>query len=249
MKFTSAVILAIAGYAVADSTQTAKDISDQAKKIQSAIEGLDSAVKAYSGGDASKLSAASNGVGEATKTAQGALSAAAPLTLTDALGIQAVFNSLQGTIDTTMNDLISIKQKIVSAGQGCEIQKQIESQQGNANSLAKLITSKVPTEVKTVAETLAGNVGESIVKAKSAYADACTGGSSSSSSAGGSHAGMDMSGSGSASPSSGSSPKGSKTSVSTTSTAAKPAVYTGAASSVKAPVLGAIAIGAIVLAL
>jgi len=250
MKFTSAVILAIAGYAVADSTQTAKDISDQAKKIQSAIEGLDSAVKGYSGGDASKLSAASNGVGEATKTAQGALSAAAPLTLTDALGIQAVFNSLQGTIDTTMNDLISIKQKIVSAGQGCEIQKQIESQQGNANSLAKLITSKVPTEVKTVAETLAGNVGESIVKAKSAYADACTGGSSSSSSAGGSHAGMDMSGSGagSASPSSGST-KGSKTSVSTTSTAAKPAVYTGAASSVKAPVLGAIAIGAIVLAL
>jgi len=248
MKFTSAVILAIAGYAVADSTQTAKDISDQAKKIQSAIEGLDSAVKAYSGGDASKLTAASNGVGEATKTAQGALGGAAPLTLTDALGIQAVFNSLQGTIETTMNDLITIKQKIVSANQGCEIQKQLESQQGNANSLAKLITSKVPTEVKVVAETLAGNVGESIVKAKAAYADACTGGSSAPSS-GGSHAGMDMSGSsgGSASPTG--STKGSKTSVSTTSTAAKPAVYTGAASSLNAPVLGAIAIGAIALAL
>jgi len=257
MKFTAAVLLAIAGYAVADSTQTAKDISDQAKKIQSAIEGLDSAVKSYSGGDAAKLTAASNSVGEATKTAQGALGGSAPLTLTDALGIQAVFNGLQGTLDTTMTDLIAIKQKIVASNQGCEVQKQLDAQQSNANSLAKLITSKVPTEVKTVAETLAGNVGESIVKAKTAYADACTSGSSGSAppAGGASHSGSghDMSsgagaGSGSSSSSSGST-KGSKTAVTTTSTAAKPAVYTGAASSLNAPVLGAIALGAVVLAL
>jgi hypothetical protein len=244
MKFTSAALLAIAGFAVADSTQTAKDISDQAKKIQSAIEGLDSAVKAYTGGEISKISSASNTVGEATKTAQGALGPAAPLTLTDALGIQNIFTALQTTIETTMTDLVAIKSKVVAANQGCEVQKQLDAQQSNSNALAKLITSKVPVDVKAVAESLAGNVGESIVKAKTAYADACTGGGSVPGPAGGAHgAGSDH---GTMSPAAGASgaPKGSKTSVSTTSTAPKPAVYTGAASSLNVPVLGALAMGA-----
>jgi len=268
MKFTTPILLALAGFVVADSSQTAKEIADQAKKIQSAIESLDKEVKAYSG-DSSKMTSASNAIGSATKEAQSSIQGASPLTLTDALGIQAVFNTLQNTIDTTMTDLISIKSKIIAAGQGCEVTKQLNDQQGNANSLAKLIVSKVPTEVKVVAETLAGNVGEAIVKAKTAYADACSGGSgggsaggSSSSSGGmaghdmsspsgsGSGAGSSSSGSGASSGSSASSgAKGSKTSGSTTSTAPKPAVYTGAASSLNAPVLGALAMGAAFFAL
>jgi len=254
MKFSVAFACALVGLVAADSSQTAQQISDAAKKIAAAIDNFDQKVKGFSG-DVAGLTAASEGISKATSDAQSSLGSAAPLTLTDALGIQPLFQSLQTTIDGAMADLTSQKQKLVDAKAGCDVQKQLDSQEKNAQSLATLITGKVPTEVKTVAETLAGNVGASITKAKQTFSDACSaGGSSGGSSSGGSTpppAGG-HSGHGGSTPASGSSgsSSGSKTSGGSTTSApaGKPAVYTGAGTQ-NTPALAAAALAIAAFAL
>jgi len=258
MKYSYAA-LALATTILADSTQTAQQINALGKQITDAVGGFDQAVKGYSGGDIGKLTSASKAIADATSSAQGSLSGASPLTLTDALGIQPLFQSLQTAIDGTMSDLLAIKDKIAASKQGCEVQKQLGDQEKNAQALASLIASKVPTEVKTVAETIGGKVGSSITETKAKFADACSAGGDSSSPSSGSHSaagGHSASGSappsgasGASSSSSGSSSgtsSGGKTS--TTSSAPKPAVYTGAGAH-NAPAVGLVALAIAAFAL
>lgn len=275
MKFTAAVSIALAGSVCATSSDTARDISSAVQSIAGAVQKFGEAVKGYSSGSADALVSASKEIASATSAANAKIGADDPLTLTDALGIQPVVTDLEGKIKAAMDSLVSAKSSLVASQQGCKVQAELANQGTGAASLQKTITGKVPSDVAPIAAQLSSGISDSISKAVTAYQDACSSGagaSSSGSSSGasngaagaappsgghsssghsgsgsGSMAGGSGSGSSSHSGSSGSGSHGSRTSWSTTASGPKPAVYTGAASSLHAPI--AIALGAVAFAL
>lgn len=257
-------ILALAGSALASlETRQASVVIGIVNTIAEALKGLDAAVQAYSGGSADAVMAASKKIGTLTSEGIETVKGSQPVSLTDAVSIQGAVQGLQTNLENAMASLISKKQQFVSSGQGGTIAADLASQLDGAKALQAAITSRVPPETQSLATQLSAGVNQALQKAIEAYADqagASAGGSSGGASAGGASAGgasaggasagSSSSGASSGSAAGGSGSSGSKTSPGTkTSAGAKPAMYTGAATVNKAPVLGALALGAAILAL
>jgi len=272
MKYTAAV-LAFAGSALAAGGADA--VNSVLTQIASDLKDFDSTIKAYTGGSTDSLTAASKKIEQTTTSGAATIASGAELSLTDAVGITSNVQSLQTTLDSTLSDLKSIGEKLASNGQCSTILEQLASQGKSAQALQDAITSKAPAETKAVAQQLGGAIGASIAETNSYFTKACAGapsagasssGSSSASSgsssgssgssgpapAAGGHGGMsghgDMSGSSSSGGASGASGAGSKTNkAAKTTSGPKPATYTGAASTLTAPFLGAIALAVFAL--
>lgn len=256
MKATVASLLALAGSAMAAGA--ADTVNQVLTQIASDLKDFDSAIKAYSG-DTSAILAASKKIGTTTTSGAQQISAGSDLSLSDAVGITSNVQSLQSTLDTALSDLKAIGDKLASAGQCGTILEQLSAQAKSAQALQDAITSKAPTETKAVAQQLGGAIGASIQDTNSYFQKTCanapSGGSSGGASSGGSmpdmagHGGHGGSSGGSStggSPASGGS--GSKTNkASKTSTVPKPATYTGAASVLTAPFMGALALAVFAL--
>jgi hypothetical protein len=244
MKVT-AVSLALVGSVIAAGG--ADTVNQVLTQIATDLKDFDAAIKAYGGGDASALTAASKKIEQTTTTGAGQIAAGAELSLTDAVGITSNVQSLQTTLDGALSDLKAIGDKLAAAGQCSTILDQLASQGKSAQGLQDAITSKAPAETKAVAQQLGGAIGASIAETNTFFTSKCAGAPSGGSSGGmGDHAGMGGHGGSSSSggsPSSGGSAAGSKTNkASKTSAVPKPATYAGAGSSLSVPFFGAVAL-------
>lgn len=217
--------------------------------IDTATQALDSAVKSFSG-DTQALLAAQQKVKSIVDAGVAKVKAAPDLTVTEAAGLTSQTTSLQKDVEAVVNDLISKKQALYSAGQGQTVESSLKDQLAGAQALAAAITSKVPEALKSTATTLSSGIADALQKGVTAFADAPSGsgsGAGSSSSAAAAPAGSSASG---ASPSAASKPSsaGSASAPVTTSSKPHPAVSTGAASSFKAPIAGVLALGVLAFA-
>jgi hypothetical protein len=263
MKATVASLLALAGSTMAAGA--ADTVNQVLTQIASDLKNFDSAIKAYSG-DASNMIAASKKIGSTTTSGAQAIASGPELSLTDAVGITSNVQTLQASLDGTLNDLKAIGQKLAADGQCGSILSELSAQGTSAQALQDAITSKAPAETKSIAAQLGGAIGNSIAETNAYFSKACANAPKSS---GGSPSGAgspDMAGHGAAGGHGGSSPgspsgpggaspasggaggAGSKTNkASKTSSPPKPAVYAGAANVLTAPFMGALALAVFAL--
>ena len=212
-------------------------------QINTATQSLDTAVKGYTGGDASAILSEQQKVANAVSEGISTVNGVSSITLTDAVQIQGQVQNLQQSAENVVNNLISKKSDLLAAGQGGSIETSLVAQLKGANALAAAISSKVPPEVQQLAQQLSAGISSALQKGVDAFAGSPSSGS-------GSGAGS-SSGSTGSSGSSGSSSGGSavKPAV-TTSAVPKPATFAGAASrTTGGAVAGVVAFCAIVLAL
>jgi len=253
MKVTAVSLALVGSVLAAGGADTVNQVLTQ---IASDLKEFDASIKAYGGGDASALTAASKKVEQTTSSGAGQIAGGADLSLTDAVGITSNVQSLQTTLDGALSDLKAIGDKLAAAGQCSTILDQLSNHGTSAQKLQDAITSKAPPETKAVSQQLGGAIGASIAETNSFFNSKCAGATSSPSSGGsggmadhagmGGHSGSSSSGSSPASggsPSSGGSAAGSKTNkASKTSAVPKPATYPGAGSSLSVPFFGAVAL-------
>jgi len=269
MKY-SAAVLAFAGSALAAGGADA--VNQVLQQIASDLKEFDTVIKGYSGGSTDQLTAASKKIEQTTSSGASTIASGAELSLTDAVGITSNVQSLQTTLDATLGDLKQIGEKLASGGHCSTIQEQLKSQAKSAQALQDAITGKAPAETKAVASQLGGAIGASIQDTDSYFAKACANAPSGGAASSGSSApsgGAASSGSSSPSGGSSSSPSGghgassgghgemgsstsgghgSKTNkAAKTTSGPKPATYTGAASTLTAPFLGALALAVFAL--
>jgi len=250
MKYSAALSAALAGSAMAAGA--ADTVNQVLNDINTSVKAFDSAIKSYSGGSADALTQAANKIGSITTSGAQKIASGPDLTLNDAVSITTNVQGLQGTLDSALSDLENIAPKLASAGECKTIQSQLTSQAAAAKSLQDAITTKAPTETKSIAQQLGGKIGASISNTQSKFQAACAGAPSGSSSSSGSSGSSGSSSSSSSGSSSGGSSSGhtghSGTSSGTrgaSSTVPKPAQFTGAAASLnayRALGLGAVAV-------
>jgi phage-related protein len=242
MKFQQVLsILAFTSTVYSQGTLITGVVSD----IDTATQSLDSAIKGFTGGDASGLLAAQQKVKGIVNSGVDKVKGASDLTITEAAGLTSQTTGLQKDVESVVNSLISKKQALYAAGQGQVTLQSLKDQLAGAQGLAAAITSKVPDSLKSTATTLSAGIADALQKGVTAFSDAPSGGSSSGSgSSAGSSSAAAPAGSAAAKPASASS----ASAPSTTSAKVHPAVSTGAASSFKAPIAGVLALGALALA-
>jgi hypothetical protein len=230
MKFAIAA-LALSGAAYGSSIleRQVQTIVGVVNEIEKKTTALDTAVKGFSG-DVAGLTSASDDLASTVNKGVTTVNGASSITLTDSVQIQGQVSNLQTAVESVVNDLISKKDALVSAGQGGTVEKQLTDQLTGAKALQAAISSKVPPEVQSLAQQLSAGINTSLEKGIAAFKG--TGGSGAGSSTGSSSSGGSSSSSGSSSSGSSSSGSGSSSShgAATTSAAPKPATFTGAAS-------------------
>jgi len=203
--------------------------------ISQATSDFDTTIKSFSGAsDTTGLQAASDKVASAVKSGISTVNSAQTVTLTDAVQIQGQVQSLQTAVEGVVNDLISKKQTIYSAGAGAMVETNLQAQLAGAQALSKAISDKVPTEVQGLAQTLSAGIATSLGKGVDAFKDAPAGGAPASggSAPASSAASAPVASSAAAAPSaSKGATKTAGTAPAVTSSHPKPATYTGAASS------------------
>jgi uncharacterized protein YukE len=228
-------------------------VSGVFSKISTDVTSLDSAVKSFSG-DGGALTSASTSLLADIKSGTDTISNSQSLDLTGATQIATSVTGLQSTIQTTIQDLISAKSKLVAAGLGGTVYQSLVAQKTASQGLSDAVAKKTPTELQSVATQLSGGIISAIQQGIDAYADqkdAPTGGAGGASSAPASSAGPTKSAAGS---SAASTPTTAVGAASTTPKAsatkpAQPSQYTGAAAA-QTPIVGfALAAAGIIAAL
>jgi len=139
-------------------------------KISSDVTALDTAIKGFSG-DISALQAASDTLIADIKSGTTTITNSQPLDINGATGIVGSVTGLNGTIATTIDDLIAIKGAIVTAGQGAKIYQSLLDQQSASKALSDATTAKAPTALQSVAAQLSQGILDSIAKGVAAYQD------------------------------------------------------------------------------
>jgi hypothetical protein len=191
--------------------------------IEQATSSLDNIVKSFNG-NIKALSDASQMVQDTVTKGVTTVSGASSITLTDSVQIQGQVSNLQQTVEDTVNDLISKKSALISAGAGAMVSKSLNDQLAGAKALQMAIGTKVPPEVQSLAQQLSAGINTSLQKGVDAFASV---------------GGMD-----------GSSTSNSNPAVTTTASA-RPAMFTGAAAprAILGSLAGLVAIPIVLLAL
>ncbi|CRG91626.1 hypothetical protein PISL3812_08676 [Talaromyces islandicus] len=180
MKFaTSIVALGLAAQALATPTlveRKATAVKRDIDTFQSVLSGIqdvvgtfDTDVKAYSGGDTSKLISDSDDIISTTNKGVSTLSSQPTLSETDALGLTSPVQDLTKKIQTAINDLIDKKSQLVAAGGGATVESGLQDQYDAAKKLSSTITSKVPSELSGIAASLAAGITDAIQKGIDAF--------------------------------------------------------------------------------
>jgi len=255
MKFAATTVLALAlGASATIVTRDLATIQGVLSDISKATDSLDSAVKAFTS-DFGPLQSASDALLSAIKGGVSKVAASDVLPLIDAATVAQSVVTLNTSASAVINDLISKKDALVSAGKGGDTLKTLQDQRAAAKSLADAITSKVPTELQGTAAQLSQGIDDAFGRGIAAFQG--TGGSGPSSSAPG-----PSTGSATAAPTSSHGGHSSSSAAATTaaptkstapppaSASSKPATFTGAAAPFATGVSGALAAAmAVVMAL
>lgn len=180
MKFTTSIVaLGLAAQALATPTlverkptAVKRDIgafTSVIAGIQDVVSTFDTDVKAYSGGDTSKLLSDSSSIISTTNKGVTTLSGQDTLSETDALGLTSPVQDLTKEIQTAINDLIDKKSQLVAAGEGATVESSLQDQYNAAKKLADTITSKVPSELSGIAASLSAGITDAIQKGIDAF--------------------------------------------------------------------------------
>jgi hypothetical protein len=177
MKF-SLSLLALTGAALGSSIleRQVAAIVGVVNGIEQATSSLDTAVKAFNG-DPKELTSASQNVQDTVSKGITTVNSASSITLADSVQIQGQVSDLQKTIEDTVNDLISKKAILMSAGAGTMVSKSLKDQLAGAKALQMAIGAKVPPDVQSLAQQLSAGINTSLQKGVDAFSS--SGGSSS----------------------------------------------------------------------
>lgn len=204
MKFSSALaLLAATGAASASILERqVTTIVGVVNGINSVVGDLDTTVKGFSGDPKALLAASQKAQDTVTKGVE-TVNGASSITLADSVQIQGQVQNLQSTLESVVSDLISKKDALVTAGQGQTVYKSLQDQLTGAKALQAAISSKVPPEVQTLAQTLSQGINVALEKGIAAFKDAPGGSSDASASSGSSAPSSGSSSSGSSAPAAG----------------------------------------------
>lgn len=204
MKFSSALtFLAVSGAASASILERqVQTIIGVVNGINTVVGDLDTAVKGFSGDPKSLLAASQKAQDTVTKGVE-TVNGASSITLTDSVQIQGQVQNLQSTLESVVSDLISKKDALVTAGQGQTVYKSLQDQLTGAKALQAAISSKVPPEVQSLAQTLSAGINVALEKGITAFKDTPAGSSDASASSGSSAPSSGSASSGSSAPAAG----------------------------------------------
>ncbi|KAE9963167.1 hypothetical protein BLS_009569 [Venturia inaequalis] len=179
MKFSSALtILAASGAASATILERqVQAIIGVVNGINTEVGSLDTAIKGFSGDPKPLLAASEKALATVTKGVE-TVNAASSITLTDSVQIQGQVSNLQASLESVVSGLLGKKSDLIAAGQGQAVYKNLQDQLTGAKGLAAAISSKVPPEVKSLADTLSAGIITALQKGIDGFKDAPAGGAS-----------------------------------------------------------------------
>ncbi|TID13489.1 cell wall manno protein MnpA [Venturia nashicola] len=185
MKFSSAITIL-----AASSVASASILERQVQTIIGVVNGingevgkLDTAIKGFSGDPKPLLAASQKTLDTVTKGVE-TVNGASSITLTDSVQIQGQVQNLQSSLEGVISSLGAKKTELVAAGQGQAVYKNLQDQLTGAKGLATAISSKVPPEVKSLADTLSQGIISALQKGVDNFKDAPAGGSAGGASSG-----------------------------------------------------------------
>ncbi|KAJ4155458.1 hypothetical protein LMH87_000699 [Akanthomyces muscarius] len=175
MHFSAPLVLitAVTGAHAFVVQRDAKPILDVFAKVQTDIDGLDSAVKAWTADPAPVLDASNKlvaTIGQGATTVQGT----SELTLNEAIGLLGPVKDLKGHAQTLVDDLKG-KKDVVQKGGLCEaVSSQVTDISGKSKALIDATVSKVPAGAQNIAKQQAQGFLDILQDAQTAFsADNC----------------------------------------------------------------------------
>jgi outer membrane murein-binding lipoprotein Lpp len=139
--------------------------------ISSQVDAFDTQVKAYNGGDTGPLLSASDTLLSTINSGTTTVSGTSALTDLEAAQVASSVQTLNSSVATVVNDLIGKKDPLAASGQGPTVLKGLQDQKAASQSLATAITSKVPEDLKEVANQLSAGIADSLQRGIDAYSD------------------------------------------------------------------------------
>ncbi|KAL2872596.1 cell wall mannoprotein 1 family protein [Aspergillus lucknowensis] len=178
MKFSGLLSLSLVAGAVSASPSLMKraDATDVIAQISDKVSTLDSAITSWTGGDYSKVKAASDSLISTINDGASTVSSGPDLSNADALALTGPVQDLTDQVETTIQHLISKKEQAVSEGAGGTVKTALNDQYDAAQKLADAITSKVPDALTDIANELSAGISAAIQKGIDAYKDVPEGG-------------------------------------------------------------------------
>ncbi|GMG16187.1 unnamed protein product [Aspergillus oryzae] len=173
MRFSAIFTLGLAGTALATPLveRAGSSPTDIISGISDKTDALDSAIKAYNGGDPSKVESASADLISTITKGTDAIKSGDDISTTDALALPEPVQALTKKVEQAIDDIIAKKDKFVEAGAGGKVKDSLNQQKSAADGLASAITSKVPESLKEIAQSLSAGISTAIQKGVDAYKD------------------------------------------------------------------------------
>lgn len=173
MKFTTSVIaLGLTAQALASPSlverrstkvqRNAAPFESVISAVDSAVKQFDTQVKSYNGGDVSTLLSDSKNIITVTDGGVSSLQSQGQLTDSDALALTTPVQGLSADVKQSIDDLVAKKSQLVAAGAGGTVESGLQAQLVAANSLATLISNKVPSSLSAVAGDLSSGISSAI---------------------------------------------------------------------------------------
>ncbi|KID99918.1 cell wall protein, partial [Metarhizium majus ARSEF 297] len=159
MKFLALTTLASGAYAGVLVQRDLATIQAAMTSTGQGLDGLDTAIKGFSG-DPAPVLAASNSLIQALKDGKAKIDPSSDLTLADALGLQAPASDLQKKGDALLADLKAAVPTIEKAGM-CEV---TFTQTSDLNTAAKALIDSVVSKVPTAAQSIAQGIVAGLLK-------------------------------------------------------------------------------------
>lgn len=158
MKTTASFTLALAASVLAaqewDPLPNKRDvqtISTVIMQTSTALQQLDTTVKAFDGQDFTKLAADAANVKSALDSGTQQISATSPISAQDAITLQSSLTPVQQVAQGLVSDLAAKKPQIQQASLCQIVQQQTEGIATSANALIQATVSKVPQNLQAVA--------------------------------------------------------------------------------------------------
>jgi hypothetical protein len=169
MKFTIASVFTLALGAqamnvVRDLVTIQKVITD----IQAQTKALNMAIKAYTT-DYSALQSAATTLQNLIVSGTATVNAQPVLSLLDASQTAETVTNLSADVSSTVNALIANQATFVANGKAADVLKTLQDQKTASQALADALTSKVPSDLKEVANTLSAGINDALVKGIAAF--------------------------------------------------------------------------------
>ncbi|KAG8410237.1 hypothetical protein J3459_017229 [Metarhizium acridum] len=159
MKFLALTTLASGAYAGVLVQRDLATIQAAMTSAGQGIDGLDSAIKGFSG-DPAPVLAASNSLIQALKDGKARVDPSGDLTLSDALGLQAPAGDLQKKGDALLADLKAAVPSIEKAGM-CDV---TFTQTSDINTASKALIDSVVSKVPPAAQGIAQGIVAGLLK-------------------------------------------------------------------------------------